>query len=68
MNLATIASPCIGLCLIDETQGHCLGCGRTRGEIGRWLACTDDERRAVVRAAAIRLGHASRRDGEGSET
>jgi len=54
-----VASPCIGLCVMDDALGHCLGCGRTRGEIGRWLCLTGHERGAVVRMAAARLGTAT---------
>jgi hypothetical protein len=51
-----VASPCIGLCMMDDTLGHCLGCGRTRAEIGRWLGLTSEQRRAVVRRASARVG------------
>lgn len=54
-----VASPCIGLCMMDDALGHCLGCGRTRREIGRWLGLSGDERSAVVRMARARLGRAA---------
>lgn len=63
-----VPSPCIGLCQIDETLGHCLGCGRTRGEIAAWLACDDDEKRAVVRRAAMRRGAPGTRDAAAPES
>jgi predicted Fe-S protein YdhL (DUF1289 family) len=38
-----IASPCIGLCRIDEKSGLCLGCARSRVEIAMWRQSPDDE-------------------------
>jgi hypothetical protein len=29
-------SPCIGVCLIDDETGTCVGCGRTIDEIINW--------------------------------
>ena len=29
-------SPCVGICRIDESSGHCVGCARTREEIASW--------------------------------
>ena len=63
-----VPSPCIGICQIDPTQGHCVGCGRTRVEIGAWLRLTDDEKRAVVRRAAARRGGAAAGDGAAPKT
>lgn len=51
-----VASPCIGICMMDDTLGHCLGCGRTRAEIGRWLRFTIGQKRVVVERALARLG------------
>lgn len=39
-----IASPCIGLCRMDENSGLCLGCTRTRDEIATWGQVTPDAR------------------------
>jgi uncharacterized protein len=38
-----ILSPCIGVCSLGS-DGLCLGCHRTSGEIARWLQMGDDER------------------------
>ncbi len=43
-----IESPCVLVCSIDTDTGWCLGCGRTRDEIGRWTAIDSDARRAVM--------------------
>lgn len=42
------ASPCIGVCRLDEARRFCLGCGRTIDEIARWPHATPDERRAIL--------------------
>ena len=31
-----LPSPCISICLMDSSDGVCLGCYRTRGEIASW--------------------------------
>ena len=40
------ASPCINVCVIDQTSKICIGCGRTLTEIAAWgglnlAACKD---------------------------
>ena len=37
----TLASPCVGLCRLDETTGFCLGCARTGEEIAGWRRESD---------------------------
>ena len=37
MNQPAIETPCIKICVVDPETGFCIGCGRTRGEIGGWL-------------------------------
>ena len=56
---ASIASPCINICTLDDATGWCRGCGRTIGEIGNWSAKPPEERRAIrsrlpERMAALR--------------
>jgi uncharacterized protein len=46
--LQDIETPCIKVCVIDPDTGFCVGCGRTRGEIGSWLALTSAERRQIM--------------------
>jgi predicted Fe-S protein YdhL (DUF1289 family) len=38
-----LASPCIGLCRIDDNSGLCVGCARTRGEIAAWGRLVPEE-------------------------
>ncbi len=71
-------SPCVGICQLD---GHdrCLGCNRSRAEIGAWSSMTPSQRDASNRrnlpgahpAVAVRLlGHPlqpqQRRGGRGN--
>lgn len=48
-------SPCIGVCQIDEKTGYCLGCARTRGELGDWMTMTEAQRDSVWAAIPARL-------------
>lgn len=48
MPLEPIKTPCTGICTIDHTSGYCIGCGRTGGEIMRWMGMSDGERDAVM--------------------
>jgi len=51
-----IASPCTGVCKMDDTSGWCLGCGRSRDEITDWRSNTDDWREAIWKQIPVRLG------------
>jgi len=54
-------SPCIGICKLDDTTGYCLGCGRTGGEIGDWIAMSEAQRDAVWQKLPARLSTLSAR-------
>jgi predicted Fe-S protein YdhL (DUF1289 family) len=43
-----LASPCTGICKLDEATGWCLGCGRTIDEIVRWGSTQGADRTAVM--------------------
>lgn len=47
MPASSIPSPCVSVCYLDREKDHCVGCFRTRAEIGEW-ARADDTRRAVI--------------------
>lgn len=47
-NLPAIETPCIKICVVDPETGYCIGCGRTRGEIGDWLALSPEQRRGIM--------------------
>lgn len=49
MSAATaIATPCIGVCTLDESGRVCLGCCRTADEIAVWVALEPEERRRII--------------------
>ena len=52
--MSDVASPCIGLCRLDDDDVLCLGCFRTLDEIARWSAAGEAEQRAIVAVAAER--------------
>lgn len=58
--VATVASPCIGVCKIDRATGLCSGCLRDLSEIGAWRNADDALRlrilERVARRRAARLG------------
>jgi hypothetical protein len=43
-----IATPCIGVCIVDPLSGLCLGCFRTLSEIGGWSGFTDARRAEIM--------------------
>lgn len=43
----TAASPCIGVCKLDDATGFCLGCARTSDEIAEWSGQTSAWRGAL---------------------
>ena len=46
-DLPEIETPCIKVCVVDPETGFCIGCGRTRMEIGSWLGLTPADRQTV---------------------
>lgn len=61
MNQQAIETPCVKICVVDPETGFCIGCGRTRGEIGGWLGLTPAERRAVMAELPERVANLTRR-------
>jgi predicted Fe-S protein YdhL (DUF1289 family) len=62
-----LETPCINVCLLDETSGLCVGCGRSGGEIARWAEMTAGERRAIMAILPERLERLERQaEAEGS--
>jgi predicted Fe-S protein YdhL (DUF1289 family) len=49
-----IPSPCIQICQLNDSD-VCVGCGRTRDEIARWLAMSNDERFRIISALTTRV-------------
>jgi uncharacterized protein len=47
-DLPAIETPCVKLCVIEPETGFCIGCGRTRMEIGSWLGISPAERQSIM--------------------
>jgi hypothetical protein len=45
---ASVPSPCVGVCRLDDTDRYCVGCLRTLDEIARWAGMTREERLRVI--------------------
>jgi hypothetical protein len=43
-----IETPCIKVCVVDPETGFCIGCGRTRMEIGSWLSFDAKQRQEIM--------------------
>jgi uncharacterized protein len=43
-----IETPCVKICVVEPESGFCIGCGRTRDEIGQWLGMSVQNRRDVM--------------------
>lgn len=50
-----IKTPCVKVCVVDGQTGHCLGCGRTLGEIAQWARLSDAQRDGVMERLPERL-------------
>jgi predicted Fe-S protein YdhL (DUF1289 family) len=59
----TLPSPCIQLCVLDQSSGLCLGCLRSGDEIAAWPKA-DDRLRAeiLVRVAKRRAANQQAKD------
>lgn len=59
--LPAIETPCVKVCVVDPETGFCIGCGRTRMEIGGWLGYSPEARRAVMAELAERMASLTQR-------
>lgn len=48
-------TPCVDICILDDTSGICIGCGRSGDEIARWINMTPAQRQAIMEALPERL-------------
>ncbi|MEM7398682.1 MAG: DUF1289 domain-containing protein [Pseudomonadota bacterium] len=48
-------TPCVNICMLDETSGLCIGCGRSGEEIADWVNLSPEERRAIMTTLPERL-------------
>jgi predicted Fe-S protein YdhL (DUF1289 family) len=46
--MSEIETPCLKICMLDAQGQYCMGCYRTRQEVGDWLIMSPDERAAVM--------------------
>jgi predicted Fe-S protein YdhL (DUF1289 family) len=51
---AMIPSPCNKICTLNA-DNICVGCGRSRAEIGAWSQLADADKKTVVARAKARL-------------
>jgi hypothetical protein len=51
---ATIETPCIKVCRIDQARGICTGCLRTLDEIAGWGGYSPEHRREIMRLLPAR--------------
>jgi predicted Fe-S protein YdhL (DUF1289 family) len=51
-----VPSPCISVCRMDAGTGLCTGCFRSLDEIAAWGRMDEDDRRALWRQLAERVG------------
>lgn len=49
-----VASPCVGVCRIDDSTGCCVGCSRTLEEIATWRDLDEPAKARVLVALAMR--------------
>ena len=52
------SSPCTKVCVLDGQSGLCVGCGRTRDEIGLWGSMPEPRRLAIMAGLSARLREA----------
>lgn len=49
-----VPSPCVGVCRMDEANRRCVGCLRSREEIGNWGGMADREKFVLLAQLAQR--------------
>ncbi len=49
-----IQSPCIGVCVVDDSNGLCQGCFRSLEEIQDWWDLDNTQKKTVVEEASKR--------------
>lgn len=45
---AKLPSPCVSVCQMDPSDGVCLGCYRTRGEIASWRSMDEADQQKLL--------------------
>ena len=52
--MTSVASPCTGVCAIEQPGGLCRGCKRTLDEIARWTSLSAAERGRIIASLTAR--------------
>jgi predicted Fe-S protein YdhL (DUF1289 family) len=55
-----LASPCLGICIVDPATRQCRGCLRTVDEIAGWYEASAAEKRALLAVLAARRDPAAK--------
>ncbi len=50
-----IETPCVKVCVVDPETQFCIGCGRTRDEIARWIGMTPAVRHEIIETLPERM-------------
>ncbi|HAA10497.1 MAG TPA: DUF1289 domain-containing protein [Cytophagales bacterium] len=48
-----VSSPCLMVCRLDQ-EAVCVGCGRTKEQITRWLTYTEEERKEIMASLPLK--------------
>lgn len=56
-----VESPCVKICVVEPETGFCIGCGRTRMEIGGWLGMSPEDRRNIMSTLPERVATLTQR-------
>ncbi len=67
MPYVSIASPCIGVCLVDSDR-VCQGCFRTLDEIACWSTASDVEKQRILNEVSKRPQAADKATGVKADT
>ena len=57
-----IKSPCISVCVLDDSGDFCLGCYRTVEEIERWSEISHEEKKHLLALLEERRSDMEKRD------
>jgi predicted Fe-S protein YdhL (DUF1289 family) len=47
-HVGEVPSPCVQICIIEPSDGLCVGCARTLDEIATWGSMSNEARRALM--------------------
>lgn len=63
--MTAATSPCVKICVIDETKALCRGCGRTLEEIAAWSRMDEAARLTIMAALPQRMAELGNARAEG---